>query len=66
LPDFLQIKKGSLIIADPSYGYWTETAEKWDLKITVPLTIDKKIDVEAMYKAIPLPDTKLIPYMQSK
>ncbi len=57
---FAALKKGSLIIAEPSYGYWTETAQKLGLKkITVPLTIDKKLNLDAMLKAI-RPDTKLI------
>ena len=57
---FAALKKGSLIIADPSYGYWTDTAQKLGLKkVTVPLTIDKKINLDAMLRAI-TPDTKLI------
>ncbi len=57
---FAALKKGSFIIADPSYGYWTDTAQKLGLKkITVPLTLDKKINLDAMLKAI-RPDTKLI------
>jgi histidinol-phosphate aminotransferase len=57
---FIALKKGSFIIADPSYGYWTETAQKLGLKkISVPLTTDKKINLDAMLKAI-RPDTKLI------
>jgi histidinol-phosphate aminotransferase len=57
---FAALKKGSFIIADPSYGYWTDTAVKLGLKkITVPLTTDKKINLDAMLKAI-RPDTKLI------
>ncbi len=57
---FAALKKGSFIIADPSYGYWTETAQKLGLKkISVPLTTDKKINLDAMLRAI-RPDTKLI------
>lgn len=57
---FSALKKGSLIIADPSYAYWTDTAQKLGLKkITVPLTTDKKIDLETMLKIIKQ-DTKLI------
>jgi histidinol-phosphate aminotransferase len=57
---FAALKKGSFIIADPSYGYWTDTALKLGLKkIIVPLTIDKKLNLDAMLKAIK-PDTKLI------
>ena len=54
------LKKGSLLIADPSYAYWTDTAQKLGLrKITVPLAADKKLNLSAMLKAIK-PDTKLI------
>lgn len=57
---FAATKKGSLIIAAPSYGYWTGAAEKNGLqKIEVPLTPDKKIDLPAMLKAIQ-EDTRLI------
>ena len=57
---FLALKKGSLIIADPSYAYWTDAAQKLGLeKITVSLTADKKLNLEAMLKAIK-PDTRLI------
>ena len=57
---FSALKKGSLIIADSSYAYWTDTAQKLGLKkITVPLTADKKLNLDAMLKAIK-PDTKLI------
>ena len=54
------LKKGSFIIADPSFNYWTDTAEKLGLaKIKVPLTADKKLNLDAMLKAIE-PDTKLV------
>ena len=57
---FSALEKGSFIIADPSYSYWTETAQKLGLKkIAVPLTADKKHDLPAMLKAIKA-DTKLI------
>ena len=53
-------KKGSFLIADPSYSYWTEAAEKLGLKkITVPLTKSKQLDLDAMLKAIQS-DTRLI------
>lgn len=53
-------KKGSFLIADPSYSYWTEAAEKLGLKkITVPLTKNKQLDLGAMLKAIQS-DTRLI------
>lgn len=57
---FAATQKGTLVIADPSYAYWTDTAERAGLtKITVPLTADKKIDLDAMLKAIRT-DTRLI------
>jgi len=53
-------KKGSFLIADPSYSYWTEAAEKLGLKkITVPLTKSKQLDLGTMLTAIQ-PDTRLI------
>jgi histidinol-phosphate aminotransferase len=53
-------KKGSFLIADPSYSYWTEAAEKLGLKkITVPLTKNKQLDLGAMLTAIQS-DTRLI------
>ena len=53
-------KKGSFLIADPSYSYWTEAAEKLGLKkITVPLTKSKQLDLGAMLTAIQS-DTRLI------
>ena len=57
---FAALKKGSLIIADPSYGYWTDVVEKSGLeKIAIPVTTDKKLDLAEMLKAI-RPDTRLI------
>ena len=57
---YCAINKGSFILADPTYNYWTETAEKLGLKkITVPLTEDKHHDLSAMLKAIE-PDTRMI------
>jgi histidinol-phosphate aminotransferase len=57
---YCALNKGSFVLADPTYNYWTETAEKLGLrKITVPLTQDKKHDLSAMLQAIE-PDTKLI------
>lgn len=53
-------KKGSFLIADPSYSYWTEAAEKLGLKkITVPLTKSKQLDLGTMLTAIQS-DTRLI------
>jgi histidinol-phosphate aminotransferase len=57
---YCALNKGSFVLADPTYNYWTETAEKLGLrKITVPLTQDKNHDLSAMLQAIE-PDTKLI------
>lgn len=57
---FAALNKGSFVIADPSYGYWTLIAERLGLnRISVPLSADKKIDLDAMLKAIQ-PDTRLI------
>ena len=53
-------KKGNFIIADPSYAYWTDPVEKFGFtKISVPLTKDKKTDLEAMLKAVNS-NTKLV------
>ena len=50
---FAARQKGNFIIADPSYGYWTDAAQKLGLtKIAVPLTTDKKHDLSAISKAI--------------
>lgn len=57
---FAALQKGNLVIADPSFGYWTDTAEKLGLtKIKVPLTADKKIDLPKMLTSINS-DTKLV------
>lgn len=57
---FAAQQKGSFIIADPSYGYWTDTAQKLGLtKISVPLTADKKHDLPAILKTIK-PNTRLV------
>jgi histidinol-phosphate aminotransferase len=50
---FVAQQNGNFIIADPSYGYWTDTAQKLGLtKIAVQLTADKKHDLSAILKAI--------------
>lgn len=52
--------KANYVIADPSYDYWTNTLDHLGLtKIKVPLTTDKKINLEAMLEAVN-PDTKLV------
>jgi histidinol-phosphate aminotransferase len=57
---FAARQKGNFIIADPSYGYWTDTAQKLGLtKMAVPLTADKKHDLPAILKAIK-PTTRLV------
>jgi histidinol-phosphate aminotransferase len=57
---FAAINKGSFVIAETTYDYWTDNAQAWGLeKISVPLTADKKHNLSAMLKAI-RPDTKLI------
>lgn len=57
---FVSINKGNYVIADPSYDYWTVTLDNLGLeKNKVPLTTDKKIDLDAMLKAVN-EDTKLI------
>jgi histidinol-phosphate aminotransferase len=57
---YCAIDKGSFVLADPTFNYWTATAEKLGLKkIAVPLTVAKHHDLAAMLKAME-PDTKLI------
>ncbi len=57
---YCAVNKGSFILADPTYNYWTEAVEKLGLtKITVPLTEDKTHDLSAMLNAIQ-PDTRMI------
>jgi len=57
---FVSLDKGNYVIADPSYDYWTVTLDNFGLiKNKVPLTADKKINLEAMLKAVNH-DTKLV------
>lgn len=52
--------KGSIVMSDTTFGYWTDAAMQLGAqKIEVPLTRDKKNDLDAMLKAI-RPDTKLV------
>ncbi len=52
--------KANYVIADPSYDYWTVTLDNLGLtKNKVPLTTDKKINLQAMLEAVNQ-DTKLI------
>jgi histidinol-phosphate aminotransferase len=54
------LKGGSFVLAEPTFNYWAETAQKLGLKkIAVPLTEDKRHDLSAMLKAIE-PDTRMI------
>ena len=57
---YCAMEKGSLVLSNPTYNYWTETAEKLGLKkIEIPLTESKNHDLSALLKAIQ-PDTKMI------
>jgi hypothetical protein len=57
---FVSIGKGNYVIAEPSYDYWTVTLDNFGLtKNKVPLTTDKKINLQAMLEAVNQ-DTKLI------
>ena len=57
---FVSLEKGNYVIADPSYDYWTVTLDYLGLtKNKVPLTTDKKINLQAMFEAINQ-DTKLV------
>jgi histidinol-phosphate aminotransferase len=48
------------VIADPSYDYWTVTLDNLGLaKNKIPLTTDKKINLQAMLEAVNQ-DTKLV------
>lgn len=54
------LNKGSFVVAEPTFSYWSGIAETMGLeKIAVPLTADKKNDLPAMLKAI-RPDTKML------
>jgi histidinol-phosphate aminotransferase len=57
---YAALKKGSYVIAEPTYDYWTATACLSALKkIKVPLTKDKHYDLPGMIRAIK-PDTCLV------
>lgn len=57
---FVSLDKGNYVIADPSYDYWTVTLDNLGLaKNKVPLTTDKKINLQAMLEAVNQ-DTKLV------
>lgn len=57
---YASLGKGNYVIADPSYDYWTETLDNFGLtKIKIPLTSDKKINLQEMLKAVDK-NTKLV------
>ena len=57
---FVTLNKGNYVIADPSYDYWTVTLDNLGLtKNKVPLTTDKKINLQAMLEVVNQ-DTKLV------
>lgn len=57
---FVAVEKGNYVIADPSYDYWTVVLDNLGLaKNKIPLSTDKKINLQAMLKAVNQ-DTKLV------
>lgn len=57
---FASLDKGNYVIADPSYDYWTETLDNLGMKKNkIPLTSDKKINLQAMLEAVDR-NTKLV------
>jgi histidinol-phosphate aminotransferase len=57
---FAASEKGSYVIADPSYNYWTVTLDNLGFqKIKVPVTSGKELDLQAMLSAI-RQDTRLV------
>jgi histidinol-phosphate aminotransferase len=57
---FASLGKGNYVIADPSYDYWTVTLDNLGLKKNkIPLTPDKKINLQAMLEAVNN-ETKLV------
>ncbi|WKD86883.1 Putative phenylalanine aminotransferase [Polaribacter huanghezhanensis] len=57
---FTALKKGTFILAETTYDYWTSPAKTLGIKkITIPLTADKRLNLTAMLKAIDS-DTKMI------
>ena len=57
---YVALKKGSFIVADPTFSPWAKTAERLGLqKIAVPLTPAKAYDLSAMLQAVKA-DTKMI------
>ncbi|QBN18273.1 pyridoxal phosphate-dependent aminotransferase [Flavobacterium nackdongense] len=57
---YVSLGNGNYVIAEPSYDYWTVTLDNLGLtKNKVPLTTDKKINLQAMLEAVNQ-DTKLV------
>ena len=57
---FIALKKGSFVVADPTFSPWAKTAERLGLqKISIPLTPAKEYDLSSMLKAIK-EDTKMV------
>ncbi|MBX3240301.1 MAG: aminotransferase class I/II-fold pyridoxal phosphate-dependent enzyme [Chitinophagaceae bacterium] len=57
---YASLQKGSCVVPQPSFDYWSYCSEKNGLrKIGVPLTQEKAIDLQAVLAAIQ-PDTRLI------
>ncbi len=57
---WLSKQKGNVIIAEPSYRVWNNQADQYGLSfIRVPLTADKKIDLDKMLSAIN-PETRMV------
>lgn len=57
---YAALQKGNFIYAEPTFNIWVETAQRLGLeKVAIPLTEDKKHDLNAMLKAIKS-DTRLI------
>lgn len=53
-------EKGSIVISDTTFGYWVNAAMQLGVqRIEVPLTKDKKNDLNALLKAM-RPDTKMV------
>jgi len=53
-------KKGTFILADPTFNNWTKVAEQLEMKkIAVPLTSEKRHNLPAMLNAMQ-PDTRMI------
>lgn len=47
------VNKGEMVTAHPSFNAWTRQAEALGMKVVmVPLTVDKKLDLPAMFSAI--------------